>query len=40
MKVIMFLGSKARRNLKADILAAIFEPIVYTMWDNRHLGTL
>jgi hypothetical protein len=29
----MFLGSKVRPVLKADNLNAIYEPIVYTMWD-------
>jgi hypothetical protein len=29
----MFLGSKVRRVRKADNLTAIYEPIVYTMWD-------
>jgi hypothetical protein len=29
----MFLGSKVQRMRKADNLAAICEPIVYTMWD-------
>jgi hypothetical protein len=30
----MFLGSKVRRVRRADNLAAIYKPIVYTMWDN------
>jgi hypothetical protein len=29
----MFLGSKVRRVRKADNLTAIYEPIVYTLWD-------
>jgi hypothetical protein len=29
----MDMGSKVRRVRKADNLAAIYEPIVYTMWD-------
>jgi hypothetical protein len=29
----MFLGSKVRPVRKADNLTAIYEPIVYTMWD-------
>jgi hypothetical protein len=29
---IMFLGSKVQLVLKANNLAAIFEPIVWTMW--------
>jgi hypothetical protein len=29
----MFLGSKVRLVRKADTLTAIYEPIVYTMWD-------
>jgi hypothetical protein len=29
----MFLGSKVRPVCKADSLAAICEPIVYTMWE-------
>jgi hypothetical protein len=29
----MFLGSKVRRVRKSDNLAAIYEPIAYTMWD-------
>jgi hypothetical protein len=33
IKIIMFLGSKVRRVRKADSLTAIYEPIVYTMWD-------
>jgi hypothetical protein len=28
---------KARSALKADILTAICEPTVYTMWDPQHL---
>jgi hypothetical protein len=30
---LMFLGSKARPERKADNLTAIYEPIVLTMWD-------
>jgi hypothetical protein len=30
----MFLGSKVWRVGKADNLTAIYEPIVYTMWDS------
>jgi hypothetical protein len=29
----MFLGSRTRPLRKADDIAAICEPIVYTMWD-------
>jgi hypothetical protein len=29
----MFLGSEVRRVRKADNLTAIYEPIIYTMWD-------
>jgi hypothetical protein len=29
----MFLGSKVQLVRKADNLTAIYEPIVYTMWD-------
>jgi hypothetical protein len=29
----MFLGSKVRLVRKADNLTAIYEPIVWTMWD-------
>jgi hypothetical protein len=29
----MFLGSKERRVREADNLTAIYEPIVWTMWD-------
>jgi hypothetical protein len=29
----MFLGSKVRLVRKADNLIAIYEPIVYIMWD-------
>jgi hypothetical protein len=29
----MFLGSKVRQVRGADNLTAIYEPIVYTMWD-------
>jgi hypothetical protein len=36
----MFLGSKVKPVRKADNLTAIFEPIVYTMWDILHLTTL
>jgi hypothetical protein len=36
----MFLGTKVRLVRGADNLAAIYEPIVYTMWDPRHLTTL
>jgi hypothetical protein len=32
MKIIMFLGSKARLVRKADNLTTIYEPIVQTMW--------
>jgi hypothetical protein len=34
IKIIMFLGSKARLVRKADNLTAIYEPIVYTMWGS------
>jgi hypothetical protein len=33
----MFLGSRARPVSRADNLASICEPIVYTMWDPQHL---
>jgi hypothetical protein len=33
MKKKMFLGSKVRLVRGADNLTAIYEPIVYTMWD-------
>jgi hypothetical protein len=36
----MFLWSKVRPVRRADNLATIFEPIVYTMWDHEHLTTL
>jgi hypothetical protein len=36
----MFLGSKVRPMRGADNLAAIYEPIVQTMWDPQHLTTL
>jgi hypothetical protein len=36
----MLLGNRARPVRKADDLSAICEPIVYTMWDPRHLRTL
>jgi hypothetical protein len=29
----MFLGSEVRRVRRADNITAIYEPIVYTMWD-------
>jgi hypothetical protein len=29
----MFLGSKVRPVRRADNFTAIYEPIVYTMWD-------
>jgi hypothetical protein len=32
-KIIIFLGSKVRPVRGADNLTAIYEPIVYTMWD-------
>jgi hypothetical protein len=35
----MFLGSRARRMRKAHNVAAICEPIVYTMWDSQYLTT-
>jgi hypothetical protein len=34
-----FLGGKAQSACKADNLTAICEPIVWTMWDPRHLTT-
>jgi hypothetical protein len=37
---IMFVGSRARAVRGADNLAAICEPIVYTMWNPQHLTTL
>jgi hypothetical protein len=40
IKIIMFLGGKLRRVRKADNLTAIYEPIVYKMWDPLHLTTL
>jgi hypothetical protein len=33
IKIIMFLGSKVRPVRRDDNLTAIWEPIVYTMWD-------
>jgi hypothetical protein len=36
----LFIGSKARPTLKADILTDTFEPIVYIMWEPQHLTTL
>jgi hypothetical protein len=36
----MLLGSRVRQARKAENLAAICEPIVYTMCDLRHLATL
>jgi hypothetical protein len=36
----MFVGSKVRRVRKADNVTAIYEPIVYAMWDPQHLTTL
>jgi hypothetical protein len=36
----MFQESKARPVRRADNLTAIYEPIVYTMWDPQHLTTL
>jgi hypothetical protein len=36
----MFLGSKVRLMRVADNLTAIYEPIVWTMWDLQHLKTL
>jgi hypothetical protein len=33
----MFLGSRTRPVLRADNLAAICEPTVYTMWDPEHV---
>jgi hypothetical protein len=36
----MFLGIRARPVRKADNLAVICEPIVYTMWDPQHLAAL
>jgi hypothetical protein len=35
----MFLGTRVRPVRKADNLTAIYEPIVYTLWD-QHLTTL
>jgi hypothetical protein len=34
------LGSKGRQAPKADNLTAIYEPIVYKMWEPQHLTTL
>jgi hypothetical protein len=34
------LGGKGRPAHKADNLAAIYEPIVYKMWEPQHLTTL
>jgi hypothetical protein len=31
--IYMFLGSKARLVRRADNLTAIYEPIVWTVWD-------
>jgi hypothetical protein len=39
-KEIIFLGSEVRPVRRADILVAICEPIVYTMWDPQHLTIL
>jgi hypothetical protein len=36
----MVLESRARPARKADNLAFIYEPIVWTMWDPQHLTTL
>jgi hypothetical protein len=36
----MFLESKVRPVRGADNLTAIYDPIVYTMWDPYHLTTL
>jgi hypothetical protein len=36
----MFLGSRARPVRRADNLAAIYEPIAYTVWDPQHLTTI
>jgi hypothetical protein len=36
----MFLGSRARPVRTANNLAAIFLPIVYTLWEPRRLRTL
>jgi hypothetical protein len=36
----MFLGSKVRWVRGANNLIAIYEPIVYTLWDPQHLTTL
>jgi hypothetical protein len=33
IKIIMFLGSKIRPVCSADILTAIYEPVIQTMWD-------
>jgi hypothetical protein len=33
IKIIMFLGSKVRRVRWVDNLTAIYEPVVWTMWD-------
>jgi hypothetical protein len=35
-----FLGSKVRPVRGADNLTAIYEPVVWTMWDPQHLTTL
>jgi hypothetical protein len=34
------LGGKGRPARRADNLAAIYEPIVYKMWEPQHLTTL
>jgi hypothetical protein len=36
----MFLGSRERPARKADTLTAIGEPIVQTLSDIQHLGTI
>jgi hypothetical protein len=36
---VMFLGSKVRRLRRADNLTAIFESIVYKMWEPRQAST-
>jgi hypothetical protein len=36
----MFLGSRARPVRRAENLAAICEPVVWTMWDPHNLTTI
>jgi hypothetical protein len=40
MRTRNLTGNKTRPVSKADNLTAIYEPIVYKMWDPRRLTTL